>query len=430
MLHAQRSVAFVLVGLAFQLFTSQAADGQNQRAQQPERLVLRTYEVGDLTLAVRDRPFKESLLLPPAFGGGAPAPVSGGGGGGLGGGGFGGGMGGGGGAFSVPDNGPRLAQRGMGGRGGMGMGGMSEMGEFGPTSGPPVQISDTQVTLSSIAQAIVTTVAPDSWRGVGGEGVITNVGSALVIAQSTAVHQQIEGLLGALRAGSNHRRTLRIDARWLLLSSDDLDALVRVKGGEATVDRTRLAEYTRRPNSRRGITNCFSGQLVYLVSGTRRNAVSSYIPVVGEVEQPWESDYQLVSTHKARFKFASDRIAAGQGQAGVGYQPVLTELNFGALLQIRPTLLKDDDAVVVDLESTITVAGQAKPEPQTDAAGAPARDQIEVETQQLATTLRVPLGKPYLVGGMTYQPSAGADANGGRADAGENSQLYLVLEVQ
>ena len=36
----------------------------------------------------------------------------------------------------------------------------------------------------------------------------------------------------------------------------------------------------------RGMTHCFSGQLVYLISGTRRNIVSSYIPVVGSVEQP------------------------------------------------------------------------------------------------------------------------------------------------
>ncbi len=65
-------------------------------------------------------------------------------------------------------------------------------------------------------------------------------------------------------------------------------------------------------------------------------------------------------------------------------------------------------------------------------------DRIGIETQQLATTLEMPLGKPVLVGGLTYVPQAlksagGRDENAaeGAVDAEtERAQLYLVLEVR
>lgn len=48
-------------------------------------------------------------------------------------------------------------------------------------------------------------------------------------------------------------------------------------------------------------------------------------------------------------------------------------------------------------------------------------DRVNIVAQQLATSLRVPLGQPVLVGGMTFPESPT------RAETGE--QLYLVIEV-
>ena len=69
---------------------------------------------------------------------------------------------------------------------------------------------------------------------------------------------------------------------------------------------------------------------------------------------------------------------------------------------------------------------------------APAVDRIAIETQELATTLSVPLGHPILVGGMTYlPPSIGSlrqEAKAGTRQpqeaAAETPQLYLLLELR
>ena len=50
-------------------------------------------------------------------------------------------------------------------------------------------------------------------------------------------------------------------------------------------------------------------------------------------------------------------------------------------------------------------------------------DRMNLVVQQLATTLRVPLRQPTLVGGLTLEPGA-ADQQ-----AGVNQQLYLFVEV-
>src|SRR5262249_8924403 len=145
-------------------------------------------------------------------------------------------------------------------------------------------------------------------------------------------------------------------------------------GAKPAVNREVLAKLTRRPTSLRAITNCFSGQLVYLISGTRRNIVSSYIPVVGSIERP-DDDSQFASITNLNENTSSrkqPRImftqSGGGAQGGgsnrsVGYHPVTENPNSGALLPIRPTLTQGDPAAVVDLKSTLPF-----PAEQTDAA--------------------------------------------------------------
>jgi hypothetical protein len=68
---------------------------------------------------------------------------------------------------------------------------------------------------------------------------------------------------------------------------------------------------------------------------------------------------------------------------------------------------------------------------------APRVDRLAVEMQELATTMRLPLGEPMLVGGMTYLTpplrqtnDSGSDSTEPQADSSETPQLYLVLEIQ
>jgi hypothetical protein len=75
--------------------------------------------------------------------------------------------------------------------------------------------------------------------------------------------------------------------------------------------------------------------------------------------------------------------------------------------------------VVLDLKSKVTQWNETPPGLQFN--NVVKLDQTSVVSQQLSTTLKVPIGKPALVGGLSLQPGAVADDTKG--------QLYLVVEV-
>jgi hypothetical protein len=329
-----------------------------------------------------------------------------------------------------------------GGGGGFGMGAapgarMDDEGRVTPVQGP------SPLTMDSVIQVMFATVAPNSWAGSGGDGQATALGTTLVVRQTKAAQQAIGQLLGALREGSAARRTMTIDARWLLLDSDGLEKLATSRDdGDLTINRAVLAEFTRQPTSLRGFISCFSGQSVFLTSGTVRSNVTSYIPVVGSIEPPKPEMRFAAYGGDRNVSFVSDeQQGGGFGGRSVGYQPVTTTRNFGVQVELRPTRLHPEKAAAVDLRSTITFpagpSSEGELEPATSSL-APQVDRLAIQTQELATTLRVPLGEPVLVGGMTdMSPRLGAagDAMGDPAgmaagDEAEKPQLYLILEVR
>lgn len=372
-------------------------------ADSSEALMLLTYEIGDLVFAVPD------YALEPSSGKGAVRGAAS----------FGGGGGG-------------------GGFGGGGMGGGMVQGDVRPAPNPA------PITVDSIRDVITKTVAPNSWsENGGGDAHVAPLGTTLVVLQTAEAQEAIGQLLSSLRDGSASRRTMTIDARWLLLDSDGLERL-KVKGddGESIINREVLAEFTRQPTSLRGFISCFSGQSVFLTSGTVRSNVTSYIPVVGSIEPPKPEVRFAAHGGDRSVSFVSDEHQGGGfGGRSVGYQPVTTTNNFGVQVELRPTRLHPEKAAAVDLRSTITFpagpssVGELEP---TTSDLAPQVDRLAIQTQELATTLRVPLGEPVLVGGMTdMAPRLGAsvgdatvDPTAATGDAAEKPQLYLILEVR
>ena len=359
------------------------------------------YDVGDLVMDVTDYPYPGS-----DFGGSPSPPIVFGGGGGMGGGGFGGG----GGQFQLGALG-----------GGMGLGGSAVASS---SAGAPIRMDD-------LITVLVAAVAPGTWAANGGgDADVKPFGNSIIVRQTSAVHRQIEQLLQQLRAGSGERKSVSIDARWLLLSSDELDQLVATdEAGNMTLSRERLAEFTRRPTSIRGRTNCFSGQLVYVVSGTKRNIVSGYIPVVGSLDDGSDAAQLASLSGGAKVRFVADVTFQPDAQRSVGYQPIVEKPNVGALLEIRPTLVRDSNTAIVDLKATVTGSATAAPTV-SPAPGPPEIDRVAIQSQVLATTLRVPVGEPVLVGGLTYAPTESRVAQPEGEPTGEAPQLYLVLEVR
>jgi hypothetical protein len=387
-------------------------------------MIVRVYEVTDLVAFVPDYEYSQATQR--SMGGGSHSPRYGGG-------------------VSMP---------GMGGMGsGLAGGGMmpgaggGSMMPAPPSAAYFAAASPPGISMNDLVTAITKTCGDGCWGDMEGGGVVEPLGYSLVVLHRDAVHKQIQDLLDQLRQGAGKRKTVSIDARWLVLNSDGLEKLTPTGAeGKAQVDREALAEFTRQPTSLRAMTNCFSGQLVYLVSGTRQNIVTGVIPVVGRIDRPDGNDAPYASRHVSEgpFMFVSQRddsgVSSSAAGGSVGYQPMVEKSIFGAWLEIRPTLIPEDNAAIVDLRSTITALGKPMtvlaPQP-PQAVGAPQVDRIAVDTLELATTMRVPLGQPMLIGGLTRVDSSTLGMTSlGDPDAAaskepqETPQLYLILELK
>lgn len=368
----------------------------------------------------------------------------------------------------------RSSSRAMAGMGMMGGGGMSAMGggQPGMAGGgggePREQRSGHGMTMDGLMRAIQDLIEPQDWEQVGGFGAITTLGGSLVVRQSAENQSRVLQLIEDLRQEVGAVRTVTVRADWLLLNSQQVEALAGddATGASNALDRDTWRQLASENNHREqyhGQITCFNGQTVHVVSGRLRNVVQGGMPVVGG--------------------------------SGVGYQPLTSTPHIGAMLQVTPSLLPGGDAAVVDLQSTVTRwdltaaedgsrsyvpvtpahgdnadavdsenTNQKPPRrrtPREDGIGMPTMqgmggmgggmpmmqgmqgmmggmmpnaapkksdeaspvpiDRVNIVAQQLATSLRVPLNRPVLVGGMTFP---GVDGN-----AASDEQLYLVLEV-
>jgi hypothetical protein len=108
--------------------------------------------------------------------------------------------------------------------------------------------------------------------------------------------------------------------------------------------------------------------------------------------------------------------------------------HLGVLLEISPSALPNGNGVLVNLHSTVT--RWEKPGQTTRIGSIPDGDigidvdRINVTAQQFATSMRMPLDKPVLAGGITVPVDDGALQTGAaKSDDGPRRGLYLVLEI-
>ena len=381
---------------------------------QSDDFVIRAYPVADMVTPTTDYPYPGNALptigrqvtLSSLFQGGTRSDGLGGGGTG-----FGGGMG----MFSV--------QQHMGGGGqpqteGQTRGRESASprpGEGGSGAGGP-----SSGNVDELIRTIVTLVAPESWSDVGGAGDVAYFGGLLLVRQTPPNHEIIEEFLDMIRSEGATAKTAIVDAHWLLLESAQLTELLGVDSAtlhgrsRLPIDPAVLAKLAQEVPGYRGRITCFSGQTVHVASGSRRSVVVSVIPVVGSAP---------------------------------AYQPVIAVPNLGIVLEVTPSLLPGANEAFLDVYSTVTKWGEPDPPIQigsrfpagqqpvgmagetVETPGGTASvtvDRVNIPTQQLATTLRVPLGKPVLVGGLTLDPAEIESAEPGE---GNRRQLYLVMRV-
>jgi hypothetical protein len=268
----------------------------------------------------------------------------------------------------------------------------------------PAGMSGGRISVDELIDAITTTIEPTQWETVGGPGSIAPLGNTLLISTSPSIHEQITRLFDNFRKRWGTLRTVSVQAHWLWLTEAQVASLLAEgpKGTERppfglvndaawdSLMKDLRQAGDKQPTGYHAVFTCYNGQTVHAVSGTQRRMLEGIVPVVGEQ---------------------------------VGYQPVMGTLQEGAALQVTPMVTTGNKLVVMDVHSRVVLAREQPKRPAIDveiAAGgkSPVRDVLAaIDRPHLAnlhieTTLRIPVDRRMLVGGMTFeaQPKTGESA--------------------
>jgi hypothetical protein len=285
------------------------------------------------------------------------------------------------------------------------------------------QVESTRSSLEDLIGAITSTINPTSWDDVGGQGSIAPLGTSLLISNDMRTHEQIESLLEQLRKRWGTLRTVSVCADWLWLTPAQLEGLLVVDEAPkpdgiaafGLVDEAawkRLREPAgRKLNDRSGyqaVVTCYNGQTVSTLAGQQRLVVANVAV---------ESSAQAAN-------------ADGQAQRGGSktlVQPKVSVVQEGAALQVTPTTNVSGKFVILDIHSRVALvdmeqgragAGDAAP----IAAAVAGIDRPLLNLHRISTTMRVPVDRRILTGGMTYQSEPRADE--------PNLYLFVKLHVQ
>ncbi|HET6327125.1 MAG TPA: hypothetical protein VFG04_20760 [Planctomycetaceae bacterium] len=388
-----------LVGIALLVQSSSQAQDNSAKKRSPQKagkaeaaepaaddgpkLIVRVYPVQDLLRTQADYPYRGGLNgdLP----GRQSSPAARGGGAGVGGGMGGGGM------FAIPSTArPPQVLRQFGGGGG----------------GAVSQNEERENELLEIIDAGV----KGNW---GEDGIEKRLFRGNLIVRNTAdVHESLATFLRALRTNGDGGRSVVVEATWLLLTPQQLETLRQPSGdhqaSRSAVSRKAFDEVSRQTTAIHGRITCLNGQQVHLATGRRQVISSGGTPTVGV--------------------------------GATGYQPTISVINLGAVLQVTPSISGDSKALV-DLQNIVTqwkepggpiqVTSQAAAGSSEKQAAGPivstmlTIDRADVGTQEWSTTVSIPIGEPVYVGSVTL-----TNDKASHLEAGQNPELALVLEVR
>lgn len=281
-----------------------------------------------------------------------------------------------------------------------------------------------RISFDDLIDAIETTIEPTEWEPVGGPGTIQPLGNALIVRATPSIHEQVDNLLGLLRQKWGTLRTISVEGWWLWMNEEDANTLLtddRPKGDNAkvfgTVDNDAFAKRVSdiaanenaRPGYRAKIT-CYNGQTVNTVSGGQQLYVTDLIPV-----------------------------ADGES---IGYRPVVSLVQEGAALQVRPHATQKGNFAALDIHTRVNLLARSQPPAtkpaaevlveeeakakdknvNTALAAAAAIDRPRLQNARLSTSLRLPIDQVMLVGAMSFD----ADP----AHGSENLYLFVKLAMQ
>ena len=242
------------------------------------------------------------------------------------------------------------------------------------------------------------TVDPESWRDNGGSvGAMRELDGQLIVSQTATNHEQIVHLLAQLRETSARMVTIR--AHWIFLKPTDLKAVAKPLASDPALFAVDFAAVEKLGAVRhyQGQVTSFNTQTVHVASGDARTVITDY-----------DSN-------------------TGGGDNAVGYDARASVVQAGMTLEVTPVLTPDAGTVMLDVQSVVSDWGSSpgdnprrgQPTTMPTAIGVPGIDHVQMLVQQLRTTVALPVGKPVIIGGMTFSPWVPE----------KDEQLYLVIEA-
>ncbi len=244
----------------------------------------------------------------------------------------------------------------------------------------------------ALMELIRSTVASNTWRDNGGQiGQIRALGTILVVEQTRDAHEQIQKMLDELRKIVGPMQVMTVHSTWVMAQPGAIIKTSTEASDEWVAKQKVVCESQ---------ITCFSGQTVHVSSGNDRLHATDLTPVV-----------------------ASNAVA---------YDPTIFIGLFGMALQLTPQVVPGSDDAIVDVMSIMSLPGPSEP-PATvtsvmQASGGATTtptvvngtlDRLNIISQEMRTTARIPMKKRVIVGGMTLNPAKSDDVG----------QLYLILEV-
>ena len=268
------------------------------------------------------------------------------------------------------------------------------------------ETADERQNVEWLAKLITDTIDADSWKDNGGAiGIMRQLHGALIITQTG---QNQNAIATFLRQLAQDQGVVRVTADWLLLPPAELARLIKPATGERpnaspqVIDPAALEKLDRGVRHFHAETLGFSAQTVHVVSGRERTLVSNTTPVIST--------------------------------KSVGYAPTMANVGNGLALEVNPRVDADHKTALVTVYSTFTVphnvtglsaSGAATTRPVDGEQVVRGRTTAMIQpvaqvVQELRTSVRVPIGVPVVVGGMTLEPNS---------QSGDPSQLVLILTI-
>ena len=324
-----------------------------------------------------------------------------------------------------------------------------------------------------IEDLITSTVATKTWPDNGGPGPISHLDGMLIVTQTRDVHMQIEDLLAQLRARRQARPTLSVELHWLWLNAKQRDRLLAGHAEPSTgqvsltVDGKRLRQIAAEVPGFHGQVACINGLTTAVAAGDLRATIVSTIPVIGDAVgyQPIISMPNVGVAAQVRPTFVP-----GTKTAMLDIQSMIARWEKSRPPAIIGSAWPADRQVVAGVDShppfaapagggvpggfrlmpgmlppgmpphDVTPPGQNLPGNVPATAPSPAAPTLRTHTapggsascpvdlpvlptQQIGTTLRVPLGKPVVVGSITFAAAGDAGLSAAKEDMVE---VYLI----